>query len=134
MRMRKQNLPQKLKIMGNRIDIRYKSARDIEKILRDWAMQGRITSKTLMGKAYADINKKYASGELLVTSVEGVDILNEKDRNTFEELRESKRIFSKREVMLRKGYTTDYHIKQAVKRGELIKFDLLGRSSILYIE
>lgn len=120
--------------MGNRIDIRYKSARDLEKMLRDWALQGRITSKTLMGKDYADINKRYASGELLVTSVEGVDILNNEDRRVFEELREGNRILSKREVMLKKGYTTEYQIKQAVKRGELIRFDLLGRSSILYIQ
>ena len=120
--------------MGNRVDIRHKSARDIEKMLRDWALQGRLTSKTLMGRAYADINKKYASGELLVTSIEGVDILNNEDRRVFEELREWNRILSKREVMLKKGYTTEYQIKQAVKRGELIRFDLLGRSSILYIQ
>lgn len=120
--------------MSNRVDIRYKSARDIEKMFRDWALQGRITSKTLMGREYSAINKKYASGELLVTSIEGIDVLSNEDRRTFEELRESKRVLSKREVMLKKGYTTDYQIRQAVKRGEFIKFDLLGRSSILYIE
>lgn len=120
--------------MSQRIDIRYKSARDIEKMLRDWALQGRITSKTLMGKEYSAINKKYASGELLVTSVEGIDVLDEEDRSVFEELRESKRILTKRDVMLYKGYTTLYQIRRAVEKGELIKFDLLGRSSILYIE
>lgn len=120
--------------MSQRVDIRYKSARDIEKMLRDWALQGRITSKTLMGKDYANINKKYTNGELLVTSVEGIDIINNSDRETFEALRESKRILTKREVMLYKHLTSDYQIKQAVKRGEFIKFDLLGRSSILYIE
>lgn len=120
--------------MSKRVDIRGKSARDIEKMLRDWALQGRITSKTLMGRDYADINKRYASGELLVTSVEGIDVLNDRDRITFEELRENKRILSKREVMLHKGYTTEYQIKQAVKRGDLIRYDLLGRSSILYIQ
>lgn len=121
------------KAMSQRVDIRYKSARDIEKMLRDWALQRRITSKTLMGKEYSEINKKYARGELLVTSVEGVDVLNVSDQRTFEELRESKRIMSKREVMLYKQLTTEYQIKQAVKRGELVRFDLLGRSAILYI-
>lgn len=120
--------------MGNRVDIRYKSARDIERMLRDWAMQGRITSKTLMGKAYADINKKYASGELLVTSVEGIDVADDNTREVVEELHNTLKIMTKREVMLYKGYTTEYQIKQAVKKGELIKFDLLGRSSILYID
>lgn len=117
-----------------RYDLRCKSARDIEKMLREWALQGRITSKTLMGKAYGEINRKYASGELLVTSIEGVDVLNENDRRVFEELRESKRILTKREVMLYKHLNTEYQIKQAVNKGELIKFDLLGRSSIIYIK
>lgn len=120
--------------MGVRVDTRYKSARDIERMLRDWAMTGRITSKTLMGKEYREINKKYANGELLVTSVDGIDVLNPEDRRVFEELRENRRLMSKRDVMLYKGLTTDYQIKQAVKRGELIKFDLLGRSAILFIE
>lgn len=120
--------------MRQKIDIKYKSARDIEKMLRDWAMQGRITSKTLMGKAYADINKKYASGELLVTSVEGIDILNDGDRQVFEELRESKRILTKREIMLYKGLSSEYQVKRAAKRGEIVRFDLLGRSAILYID
>lgn len=120
--------------MSQRVDIRYKSAREIEKMLRDWALQGRITSKTLMGRAYADINKKYASGELLVTSVDGIDVADVNTQETFEELHNTLKIMTKREVMLKKGYTTDYQIRQAVKRGELIKFDLLGRSSILYIE
>lgn len=120
--------------MSQRIDIRYKSARGIERILRDWTLQGRITSKTLMGREYSDINRKYAHGELLVTSVDGVDVFNEADRQVFEELREGKRIMTKREIMLYKHLNTDYKIKQAVKKGELIRFDLLGRSSILYIE
>lgn len=120
--------------MARRIDMRYKSARDIEKMLRDWSMQGRITSKTLMGKKYREINRKYATGQLLVTSVDGVDVLNGEDQKTFEELRESKRILTKREVMLYKQLGSEYQIRQAVKRGELIKFDLLGRSSILYIK
>lgn len=120
--------------MAKIVDIRYKSARDIEKMLRDWSLQGRITSKPLMGRDYREINKKYANGELLVTSLDGIDIVNSQDQKTFEELREQKRILSKREVMLYKGLTTEYLIKQAVKRGDLIKFDLLGRSAILYIE
>lgn len=119
--------------MARNVDIRYKSARDIEKMLREWALQGRITSKTLMGKEYGTINKKYASGELLVTSVEGIDVADKNTRETFEELHNALKIMTKREVMLKKGYTTEYQIKQAVKRGEMIKFDLLGRSAILYI-
>lgn len=124
----------RLKEMSRKSDMRYKSAREIEKMLQEWALQGRITSKTLMGRKYSAINRKYASGELLVTSVEGVDLLNNEDRQVFETLRESKRLLTKREVMLYKHLSTEYQIKQAVKKGELVKFDLLGRSAILYIE
>lgn len=120
--------------MGVNIELRVKSARDIEQMLRMWAMSGRITSKTNMGKDYRGINKKYATGELLVTSIEGIDVTDLNAQKTLEALHEDKRVMTKREVMLKKGYNTLYQIKQAVKRGELIKFDLLGRSSILYIE
>lgn len=119
--------------MGIKVDIRHKSARDIERMLRDWVLQGRITSKPLMGGEYGSINKKYAKGELLVTSFDGVDVLNGNDQQTFEALREAKRILTKREVMLYKNLTSEYQIKQAVKRGELIRFDLLGKSAIIYI-
>lgn len=114
-------------------DLRYKSAHDIEKMLRDWAIKGRITSKTLMGRVYREINKKYANGELLVTSIDGIDVTDKEAQRAFEELHNDKRIMTRREVMLNKGYNTQYQIKQAVKKGELIKFDLLGRSSILYL-
>lgn len=120
--------------MGIRVDLRGKSARDIEKMLRDWALDGRITSKTLMEHDYKGINKKYASGELLVTSIDGIDITDKETQRVFEELHTSKHIMTKREVMLNKGLTSIYQIEQAVKKGELIKFDLLGRSAILYIE
>ena len=119
--------------MSQRVDIRGKSARDIEKILRQWALEGRIKSKTLMGREYGAINRKYANGELLVTSMEGIDVINDTDRKTFEELRESKRLLTKREVMLYKGLTSDYQIKRAVGKGELIRFDILGKSAIIYI-
>lgn len=117
-----------------RVNLTGKSARDIEKMLREWALRGRITSKTLMERDYRGINKKYASGDLLVTSIDGIDVTDGETQRVFEKLHESKRVMSKRDVMLNKGYTTAYQINQAVKRGELIKFDLLGRSSILYIE
>lgn len=119
--------------MGMRYDLRGKTARDIERILREWALSGRMKSKTLMGKDYRVINKMYASGELLVTGVDGIDVTDSEAQRVFEELHTQKRIMSKREVMLNRGLTTEYQIKQAVKRGELIKFDLLGRSAILYI-
>lgn len=120
--------------MAKMIDTRYKSARDIEKMLRQWALEGRIKSKTLMGREYSKINKQYAIGELLVTSMEGIDVLNENDRHIFEELREAKRLLSKREVMLYNGLTSEYQIKKAVERGELIRFDLLGKTAIIYIK
>lgn len=120
--------------MGLKVDLRWKSASDIERMLRGWAKNGRIKSKTLMGRDYREINKKYASGELLVTSIDGIDVTDKNTQDTFEELHERKRIMTKREVMLRKGLTSEYQIKQAVKKGDLIRFDLLGRSAILYIE
>ena len=119
--------------MGNRLDLRHKSARDIEKILREWVFNGRITSKTLMGKDYREINRKYATGELLVTSVESIDTKDKYTQEVFEEMRQSLRVMTKRELMLYKDFTTQYEINQAVKKGELIKFGLLGRSAILYI-
>lgn len=120
--------------MGVGIDIRSKSAHDIERMLREWALNGRITSKTLMGREYSEINKRYANKELLVTSADGIDVTDSESQRVFEELHNARRVMTKREVMLYKGYTTEYQIKQAVKKGELVKFDLLGRSSILYIE
>lgn len=120
--------------MGNRVDMRNKSARDIEQMLRDWAFDGRIKSKTLMGKEYNTIKKKYASEELFVTSIEGIDVTNKDDLQTFEALRESKRILTKREVMLYKHLTSDYQVQQSVNKGELVRFDILGKSSIIYIE
>lgn len=120
--------------MARKIELGIKSARDIEQMLRRWANEGRITSKTLMGKDYRAINKRYASGDILVTSVEGVDVSDENTRGIFEELHSMRRVLTRREVMLYKGYKTEYQIKQAVNRGEIIKFDLLGRSSILFIE
>lgn len=119
--------------MGSRLVLRYKSARDIEKVLREWVLNGRITSKTIMGKDYREINKKYATGELLVTSVESIDTKDKYTQDVFEEMHQSLRVMTKRELMLYKGYTTQYQINQAVKKGELIKFDLLGKSAILYI-
>lgn len=120
--------------MSMYIDLRGKSARDIDKMLRMWVLSGRMTSKCQMGRDYGSINKKYATGELLVTSIEGIDVTDNNAQKTFEALHESKRVMTKRDVMLKKGYTTLYQIESAVKRGELIKFDILGRSSILYIE
>lgn len=120
--------------MGTNIDLRGKSARDIEKMLQMWVLQKRITSKTLMGRRYAEINKKYAEGVLLVTSIENIDVTDKNAQAVLEKLHEDKRVMSKRDVMLKKGYTTLYQIENAVKKGELIKFDLLGRSAILYIE
>lgn len=120
--------------MGMRVDLRGKSARDIEKMLQMWFLHKRITSKTLMGRDYGEINKKYANGELLVTSIDNVDVTDKNAQDVIEKLHEDKRVMTKRDVMLKKGYTTLYQIESAVKRGELIKFDLLGRTSILYIE
>lgn len=120
--------------MGMNIDLRNKSARDIEQMLRMWVLQKRITSKTLMGRNYAEINRKYTEGEILVTSFENIDVADKNAQTVLEKLHEDRRVMSKRDVMLKKGYTTLYQIESAVKKGELIKFDLLGRSAILYIE
>lgn len=117
-----------------KIDWRGKSAQDIYKMLRMWALSKRITSKPLLGKDYSEINRKYANGELLVTSIEGIDATDRNAQEYLERLHESKRIMTKREVMLKKGYTTLYQIGSAVKKGELLKFDILGKSAILYIE
>lgn len=115
-------------------DFGSKSAREIEKTLQDWAMQGLITSKMLMGQDYKEINKKYTTGELFVTSIGHIDVSNQKVQHAFEELHDAKRIMTRREVMLKKNLTSEYQIQQAVKKGEIIRFDLLGKSAILYIE
>lgn len=120
--------------MSQRIDTRYKSARDIERMLRNWVLDGRMVSKTSMGCNYGEINRKYATSELLVTDIDGIDVTDKIAQQALIELHKKQRVMTKREVMLNKGYTTEYQIKQSVKKGELLKFDLLGRSAILYIE
>lgn len=119
--------------MAEKNDICSWSAKEIEKMLTNWAQQGRITSKTLMGRDYLGIKKKYAEGKLFVTGVDGIDVLDEEAQSIFEILHDSKRVMTARDVMVQSGLTTSYAINKAVKEGGLIRFDLLGKSSILYI-
>ena len=71
--------------------------------------------------------------ELLITSIDGIDVLDKAAQKTFEELHDQKRIMTKREVMLRLGLQTIYALNREVKKGNVLRFDVLGRSSILYI-
>lgn len=109
------------------------SAKDIERLLREWALNGLITSKTLMGRDYKEITKKYAKKELYVTSVEGIDATSEEVQETFELLHDTKRIMTMREYMAISGHQTSYAVNREVKRGNVLRFDILGKRSILYI-
>lgn len=111
------------------------TAKDIEKMLTNWAKQGRITSKTLMGKQYYSIKQKVAEHEIYYTSADGVLVLDEDAQDLFEALRDNKRIMTREEVTIQSGniLATAYAINREVKNGGLLRFDLLGRSSILYI-
>lgn len=109
------------------------SAREIFNLLTELTTEGKITSKTIMGKEYASINRKYADGELFATTVESIDVLDEDTQKIFENLRSGSRIMTKRDLMVKAGLNTLYMINRAVKDGGLLRFDMLGRSSILYI-
>lgn len=109
------------------------TAKEIYGWLEQMAKEGKLTSKTKMGKEYYRISTLYAEHKLYATSVESIDATEPDIQKAFEMFREDKRILTKRDVMVRSGLVTLYDINRAVKDGGLLRFDRLGRSSILYI-
>ena len=111
------------------------SAKEIEKMLTKWMNEGRITSKTLMGKQYYSIKQKIAERKIFYTSIDSVLVTDEDAQNIFEALHDAKRIMTREEVTIQSGniLATAYAINREVKDGGLLRFDLLGRSAILYI-
>lgn len=111
------------------------SAKEIEKMLMKWMDEGRITSKTLMGKQYYSIKQKIAERKIFYTSIDSVLVADEDAQNIFEALHDAKRIMTREEVTIQSGnfLATAYAINREVKDGGLLRFDLLGRSAILYI-
>lgn len=111
------------------------SRKEIEKMLTNWVNQGRITSKTLMGRQYYSINQKVADHKIYVTSANSILVLDYDAQIIFEALRDNKRVMTKENVMIESGniLSTQYAINREVKNGGLLKFDLLGKSAILYI-
>lgn len=111
------------------------SAKEIEKMLTNWLNQGRMTSKTLMGKQYYSIKQKIADRKIFYTSIDSVLVSDEDAQNIFEALHDAKRIMTREEVTIQSGniLATAYAINREVKDGGLLRFDLLGRSAILYI-
>lgn len=111
------------------------SAKEIEKMLANWLSQGRITSKTLMGKEYYSISQKVAEHKIYVTSANSILVLDYDAQIIFEALRDNKRVMTKENVIIESGniLATQYAINREVKDGGLLRFDLLGRSAILYI-
>lgn len=111
------------------------NAKDIEKMLTNWLNQGRMTSKTLMGKQYYSIKQKISDKKIFYTSINSVLVSDEDAQNIFEALHDAKRIMTREEVTIQSGniLATAYAINREVKDGGLLRFDLLGRSAILYI-
>lgn len=111
------------------------SRKEIEKMLTNWVNQGRITSKTLMGRQYYSINQKVADHKIYVTSANSILVLDYDAQIIFEALRDNKRVMTKENVIIESGniLATQYAINREVKNGGLLKFDLLGKSAILYI-
>lgn len=121
--------------MRKEIDVSGFSAKEIEQMLINWARQGRITSKTLMGKQYYSIRQKIAEHKIFYTSANGVLVLDVEAQDMFEALRDAKRILTSEQVTIESNneLATAYAINREARNGGLLKFDLLGKSTILYI-
>lgn len=101
--------------------------------LNEWIDRGKLTSKSVMGREYGEINRKYAMGELFATSVESIDATEEEVQRKFEEMRRAGRVLTKRDVMVNSGLVTLYAINKEVRDGGLLRIDRLGQRAILYI-
>lgn len=107
---------------------------EVEKLLTRWVKEGKMTSKQLLGENYNNIKKMYATRELYVTSVDGIDVANAEIQRAFEILHEAKRIMTMREVMVRGDLTSFYEVNKTVREGAVRKFDILGKNAILFID
>lgn len=111
-----------------------KSREEIVATLNRWVEEGEIVSKIGLNLPYAEVDRRVAKGELLLTLCEGVLCYKKEVKAEFDKLFVSHRILSSHGCRVHKNLLTLYAIEQAVTNGSLARVDLPGRKTILYID
>lgn len=110
------------------------SRSEIVELLNSWIREGRLVSKTGLGLPYAEINRRIAAGEWLLTSCESVLCADSEVRELFEQLWAEKRVMDRHACMVNKNLLTIYAMDKACNNGEFVRVDLEGKKTILYVD
>lgn len=103
-------------------------------MLSRWVAEGKLTSRTYSNMKSYDTIKMLEQGELMRTSISFIMATDPTVQAEFEVLVANGRVMASSQVGLRMGLHTAYAIKLACENEDILKFDDLGRWSILYIK
>lgn len=102
--------------------------------LRELISNGKLQSKTMLGKSYHMIDRQVQKGVYFVTPYRTVIATDKVAQEWFNGLVNDGRIMDFLQVQMRKNILTNYNVNKACMRGEMIKFDEFGKGCVLYIE
>lgn len=102
--------------------------------LRNRIADGELVSRKGTGMDYAEINRRIARGELLVTSCESVLARTEEARDEFEGWVSERRVMDTNMVRVHKGLLTLYAINKECADGKMLRFPDFGRMCPLFID
>lgn len=80
-----------------------------------------------------EISKAIKDGTLFPTSFSSIMATNKDIKDKFEYYIDNERIFDTARLSARKGLSTDYAIKKAVSKGNIVRVDDLGSAIALYV-
>lgn len=107
---------------------------EIKEQLSKWVKEGRLTSRTYANMKSYDTIKMLEQGELLRTSISFILVSDPEVQAEFEVLVANGSVMCASQVGMKMGLHTAYAIKLACENGDILKFNDLGRWSILYIK
>ena len=110
----------------NRIEV-------VEK-LRCLIADGKLQSKTMLGKSYHSIDRGIKKEVLFVTPYRAVVATDKTTQKWFNDMVNEGRIMDFLQVQMRKNILTNYDANKACMRNELLKFDDFGKGCVLYID